>query len=314
MGDWCYYNIHDINNAIDLSEEIINRGCGQRTKEDGLLIGSDTVYCSDNGLSYCIKWGPNDRIVDVISKALPDMVLKINRDFEWYESISWYEKNGEPCNAMCIPLIKHDGYPLALFRVNPKLVKERGEWYDISLPIGNVENKWITLTISKNDVLQENYQDENGQVRMRPAHVFFTQEKYTVHTKQGSQELTAVDIYNKYRASKDEYRKQMQRMVKFKKDEAIKIDHRDDYNIVVLPCSYKDSYNGELSLVVADFFIKEDDILLGEAGTSRNVIKMNMDGKKVRKMMLNKEIENMVRARLQEIEHDKKLEEPEEER
>ena len=313
MGKWYDYNIKPLREGISLPDKLTKLGIGKKTdandsfqiqleklspslftqmKEEGYQYDTITIGTKENSLYYVNKWVPDDRIADAISKAFPDEILLIRRYGGPFENISWYMKNGQPCDAKGKSIIKNqDGYCISLFNISSKLLKEQDDdTYRISLPIGDGTSKWVSFSIPKECVIQEARTLEDGTIIKLPANIFFTSEIYKAKSGQTTFDITARDIFKKYVQSKEEYRNKMHEPIYIDCSKISQLVNRGDYYIAYLPCPISISSNGLLSITVSSYDVNNNRVFLGERGKERNAMVTLENGEKVTKRISNPDI------------------------
>lgn len=278
-----------------LSPELLQERKDQGYSDYDQLI----IWQNEVNLEYVSLWSFDDRILEAISKAVPDELLIVERDFEWYESLQWYEKDGKVCNAAGVPLVQKEEHgPLIIHNLSPKLIKECDDGdFVVRLPIGNESDKWGTLRVAKDDVLLR-HRNNSGTQELSSANIFFTKPEAAVTFRNHSYQMPADEIVNKYYASKNGYREHMKENLVVERSAATSVIHIDNqgFYIVKFHCPYGSmeensrevmSTNREFSITVPKCYMQEDSIIIGERGKPRSVMVVNENGNLVKKQCTN---------------------------
>lgn len=123
-------------------------------------------------LSFKSKWLPDDRIVDIISKALPDEILKASRTLNNnVDFFAWYERKGVETTSAgeCI----EGGLPNIPIR-NVKDLKNG--MYQVKIPLGYTTKNWGKVVLPAENVMFK--YDENGYPSK--AMIFFTKNEVEI--------------------------------------------------------------------------------------------------------------------------------------
>lgn len=123
-------------------------------------------------LSFKSKWLPDDRIVDIISKALPNEILKTSRTLNNnVDFFAWYEQKGVETTSSgeCIM----GGLPNIPIR-NVKDLKNG--MYQVKIPLGYTTKNWGKVVIPAENIMFK--YDENGY--KSKAMIFFTKNEVEI--------------------------------------------------------------------------------------------------------------------------------------
>lgn len=258
----------------------------EQRKKEGFESTTITIRFEENALGYSSKWAPDDRIADAISKYLPDEIFLVRSICDTNgRTYFWYVQNGHMCNQEGEKVFKSKEGNYLAFRLNNKLAnqQENGD-YNLSLPIGDDENKWVSIAIPKANVYQDVFIID-GVEEKRQAYVYFTEEFYQVDARNKSFQMSSEEICNKYCKSKNEYSKYMSEELYIPISKVLQLDNRGDYFIIYLSCPPEISSTRIFSLTVPDFCVREDKIDIGPRGKAKNVVVTNEDGAKQKKSM-----------------------------
>lgn len=277
MGEWFDYGIKFANKEENLAELMARKGLATITQEllslnlkeinpemfatgyrpddnfEHITIGFD-----ENAVYYTNKWVPDDRLSIAISKQFPNDVLEISREYTGgCDDIIWYSKDGKNTTKNGNSLIT------AIYSLNSKLCKDIGKFYKISLPIGEENDKWGSITISKDNV---NHLEWNTSV-------YFDMEEINVTFKSGIVKMNTKELVEKFYDSKRNYNNDMHSLIKITGLPRANFRKKDNYYIVKIFCPQDISSNGYISITVPDYDVDINNgaITLGEKGKSRSV-------------------------------------------
>lgn len=316
MGDWATYKITLANKDLNIKDVLIQKGLLSSvedtryndivqisvTKEqlqemgyyhesrDADFPGHFKIRGPENSLAYFSKWQPNDRIAFVISKLLPEEIVDVELTFDayYFPNVHWYAKNGEEVTVDGRKVLK------SLYEIKPTLLKEVGDKYEVSLPIGEEPYKWGKITVPKENIAYLEYQS-----RKYSYSVSFDTETVDVMFGNKRVSMRTEDVVNKYYESKENFRQQMSREVvlenlplsNFKQMRNPRTN--SSYYIVKIPCEQNVSINGEISITVplGAVNVEEGTVSIGAYGKERDARVMQQDGTFVFKRILHSEIE-----------------------
>lgn len=123
-------------------------------------------------LSFKSKWLPEDRVVDIISKALPYEILKSSRTLNNNpDFFSWYEKNGVETT------LDGEAITAGLPNIPARNVKDlKNGMYQVKIPLGYTTKNWVKVEVPASNIMFK--YDENGYPSK--AMIFFTKDNVEV--------------------------------------------------------------------------------------------------------------------------------------
>ena len=239
------------------------------------IEGSDIYYCS--------KWQPDDTLADYICKNLPNEIVQVDCFAPYYDKdLHWFQKGEQGVNKEGEPVNKKFIIP------THKQIKEKDGIYLISLPIGDKDELWGTISVDPKNII--------GDIT-HGCCVYFSEDIVSVRFKKHTEPLPPEEIVERDRIAKESYREGMRRNVQITDlpPDAFQLKEDDfgNYYVIKIPCENSISANGTLMAACPDYATQPEagTVCLGPAGKEKNVIVVNEEGHTVGKSMKLAEIE-----------------------
>ncbi len=243
-----------------------------------------------DGLQYYSKWVMDEIIVTTVSRYFKDDVIYVLASYSGNGSIfSYFVKNGRDC--------LRDGTPTVdtIHGLSPNCINKINEDnYQVSIPIGEDNDKWGTFTVTKNNIEWREYV-RDGVVYPERQQILLA-EDIEVEFKNFSKTYTAKELADAYFDSKNTFYNKMHAPVFLENLDMCYFNKRVDkysgnaYYIVHIPCAQDVSEDGSISITVSEYDMTHPvskslcNINLGVFGKERS-IQIVKDKKNVRTQM-----------------------------
>ena len=232
-------------------------------------------------LSYKSKWLPDDRIIDLISKTLPNEILQASRTLNNSEYFfAWYEKNTVVTNSVgeCItgglpniPIRNIKDLKNGMFQVKIYLGYTTKDWGYVILPFKNMMFKY----------------DENGSPSK--AMIFFTKDIVDFQWENKESEIYPLEeIMNLFKQNQLFYNNFFVDLYGIPEENFV---YFPDYCKVTIPCLKSESDNYKMSLILdkKNVMSRIGKLTLGVVKDTTTV-EVLKDGEIVRKQISNPQI------------------------
>lgn len=260
------------------------------------LLEQFGINYEGNGLQYYSKWVMDETILNAVSHYFKDDVIYAFDSYSGNGNIySYFVKNGQVClrdGTLAVDCI-HGLSPSCIHKINDNN-------YQVSIPIGEDDDKWGAFSITKNNLEWCEYVCR-GVIYPERQEILLAG-NIEVKFKRFSKTYTAKELAEAYYASKNAFYNKMHEDVILSGLNNSCIKKRSDsnmgsdYYVVKIACNPEISEDCLMSIAVSEYDVKnfEDDtlpteIVLGQVGKPRNV-QVFKNGKYERTMMKPLEI------------------------